>query len=103
MKTLHRNVALLLSLCFALLAVGCATHDMSLGTKIDDTVITTKVKAALYDDPAVRGAAVSVQTVGGVVQLSGFVASQSEANRAVDIARRVDNVSNVLNKMTVRN
>lgn len=102
MKTLHRNFALLLSLCFTLMAAGCATHDTSLGTKIDDTVITTKVKAALYDDPAVRGTAVSVQTVGGVVQLSGFVASQAEANRAVEIARRVDHVSNVLNKMTIR-
>lgn len=102
MKTLHGNFAFLLSLLFVLVGAGCASHNTSVGTKIDDAVITTKVKAALYDDPAVRGTAVSVETVGGVVQLSGFVASQAEANRAVEIARRVDNVANVLNKMTVR-
>ena len=101
--TSYRRFALLLSLCFALGAGGCASHNTSLGTKLDDTVITTKVKAALYDDPAVRGSAVSVQTVDGVVQLSGFVASRAEANRAVEIARGVDNVRNVLNRMTVRN
>jgi hyperosmotically inducible protein len=103
MKTSLKNLGLVVSLCAALAASGCATHGTSLGTKIDDTVITTKIKAALYDDPSVRGSAVSVETVDGVVQLSGFVRSHAEANRAVEIARRVDNVTLVQNRMTVRN
>lgn len=89
-------------LCFALLAGGCANHGTSIGTKIDDTVITTKVKGALYDDEQVRGTAVQVQTADGVLQLSGFVASQAAANWAAQIARGIDNVRSVQNKMTVR-
>lgn len=99
---IYRHFAYVLSLCFALIAGGCASHGTSIGTKIDDTVITTKVKAALYDDEQVRGTAVQVQTVDGVVQLSGFVATQAEANRAAQIARGVDNVRSVQNKMTIR-
>ena len=102
MKIWHKGFAVVLSLFFASVMAGCAPHDTSLGTKIDDTAITTKVKAALLGDPDVKGTQVSVETVGGTVQLSGFVSSQAEANRAVDLARRVDGVRSVQNKMSIR-
>jgi osmotically-inducible protein OsmY len=92
---------LLASIAFALMVAGCATHNTSLGTKIDDTTITTKVKAALLADPDVSGQKVSVETVNGVVQLSGFVGHSMSANRAADIARRVDGVRSVQNRISV--
>lgn len=102
MKNSPRDMVLMIPLLFAFMAAGCATHNTSLGTKIDDTAITTEVKAALLADPDVSGQKVSVETVGGVVQLSGFVATQASAERAAAVARRVDGVREVQNKITVR-
>jgi len=82
-------------------SAGCA-HNTTLGTKIDDTAITTKVKSALLADPDVKGTQVQVETVNGQVQLSGFVASQQEAQRAADIASRVNGVERVINSISVR-
>lgn len=90
----------LVAIFVALLALGCA-HDTSLGQKVDDTVITSKVKAALIADPDVPGTAIQVETLRGQVQLSGFVKSTAQARRAIDLAGRVDGVNSVLDKMTV--
>jgi hyperosmotically inducible protein len=90
----------LVAIFLALAALGCA-HDTSFGQKTDDTVITSKVKAALLADPDVPGTAIQVETLRGQVQLSGFVKSTTQALRAMDLARRVDGVNRVLNKMTV--
>jgi hyperosmotically inducible periplasmic protein len=103
MNTSFGRLAPVLALLFASVVAGCATHDTSVGTKIDDSAITTQVKAALLADPDVSGQKVSVDTVNGVVQLSGFVPTQAAATRAVEIARGVSGVSNVQNKITVRN
>jgi hyperosmotically inducible periplasmic protein len=97
-----RRFAFVLSVVFAFVAAGCATQGTTVGTKIDDTAITTKVKAALLADPDVSGQKVSVETVAGVVQLSGFVPSTASAARAADIARRVDGVRRVENKISIR-
>ncbi len=97
----HRFCGLALTAVLALGAVGCA-HDTSFGQSVEDTAITTKVKSALLADPDVSGLAISVNTLQGDVQLSGFVDSAAQAKRAVDIASRVDNVDEVVNKMTVR-
>lgn len=101
MNPLHRRFIGMLSLLFAVLVAGCAA-DRPIGKRIDDQTIETKVKAALLAAPDVSGTAVSVEVRNGDVQLSGFVKSQAEAQRAVELARRVDGVRNVINKMTVR-
>lgn len=75
---------------------------VSVGTALDDSVITTKVKSALIADPEVKSFEIKVDTRKGEVQLSGFVDNQSQVNRALDIARRVEGVKNVSNHMTLK-
>ncbi len=69
---------------------------------IDDSVITAKVKAALLADDTVKGTAISVETNKGEVQLSGFVSNQQQRDRALEIARSVEGVQKVSNKMSVK-
>lgn len=78
------------------------TETASVGTKIDDTVVTTKVKSALLADPEVKGSDIGVVTQNGVVQLSGFVENEKQLNRAVEVARSVEGVQNVANQMSVK-
>lgn len=84
--------------------VGCAStsKQSSTGEYIDDTVITTKVKAAILDEKELKVTEINVETFKGVVQLSGFVSSQSDINRAADIARGVTGVKSVKNDMRVK-
>jgi hyperosmotically inducible protein len=84
--------------------VGCATTSQQEGTGqyIDDTVITAKVKAAIFDDSLTKASEINVETYKGVVQLSGFVSSQAAANRAVDLARGVNGVKSVKNDMRLK-
>lgn len=97
----QRCTAGMLAALLVLASAGCA-HDTGIGQKFDDTAITTKVKAALLADPDVKGTAVTVETLQGQVQLSGFVDSAAQAQRAIDLARRVNGVNGVINKMTVK-
>ncbi|MEO8123766.1 MAG: BON domain-containing protein [Burkholderiales bacterium] len=88
-----------------LLVLGaCAATRTSEGTGgyIDDTVITTKVKAAVLDDASLKSAEINVETFKGVVQLSGFVNSQADINQAVKVARAVDGVKSVTNSMKLK-
>lgn len=84
--------------------VGCASTEKQEGTGqyIDDTVITTKVKAALVQDPITKATEINVETFKGVVQLSGFVSSQAAINKAIELARGVDGVKSVKNSMRVK-
>jgi hyperosmotically inducible protein len=74
----------------------------SAGEAVDDTVITGKVKAAFLADSNVKGSDISVETHQGDVTLSGAVASQAQIDDAVRIARGIDGVKNVENKLTVK-
>lgn len=95
-----------LALAFALtlLIAACAGTPQreSTGEYIDDTVLTSRVKAALLNDPGVSGLAVNVETFKGTVQLSGFVKSVSERNRAVQLAREIKGVRQVKNDILIR-
>ena len=84
--------------------VGCASTSQSQGTGeyIDDAVITTRVKAALFDEPVIKAHEINVETFKGVVQLSGFVSSQNEINRAVEVASGVSGVTSVKNDMRLK-
>ena len=90
----------------ALLAsfVGCAATPTQQGTGgyVDDTVITTKVKAAIFNEPSLKSAQINVETFKSTVQLSGFVSSRAEINKAVEVARGVGGVTAVRNDMLVR-
>lgn len=85
-------------------AVGCASTSKQEGTGeyIDDSVITTKVKAAIFNDASLKSAEINVETYKGVVQLSGFVNSRSDIQRAVELARGVKGVTSVKDDMRVK-
>ena len=85
-------------------ALGCASTSKQEGTGeyVDDSVITTKVKAAVLNEPSLKSAEINVETFKGVVQLSGFVNSQADINKAVEVARSVKGVTSVKNDMRVK-
>lgn len=74
----------------------------TIGNKIDDSVITTRVKAALLADPVMKSLDVSVTTRKGEVQLSGFVDNEVQLTHAVDVAKSVEGVSSVANHMSIK-
>lgn len=84
--------------------LGCASTSKQEGTGeyFDDTVITTKVKAAILNEPTLKSAEINVETFKGVVQLSGFVSSQADINKAVEVARSVKGVISVKNDMRIK-
>lgn len=86
------------------LLVGCASTEDQAGTGeyIDDTVITAKVKAAIFNDPDLRSMEINVETFKGVIQMSGFVNSRADINQAVRLARAVQGVKSVTNDMKVK-
>jgi hyperosmotically inducible protein len=79
---------------------GAAT---TVGTKIDDGVITTRLKAALLADPAVNSADIAVVTRNGEVQLSGFVNNQGQIDRAMALAKGTEGVTQVSNETKLKN
>lgn len=87
-----------------LTAAGCASTPTREGTGeyVDDSVISTKVRALLFDDPGLKSSEVNVETFKGIVQLSGFVTTQADINRAVEIARGVSGVVSVKNAMRLK-
>lgn len=103
MKTLARTTALLAALAVTGI-MGCASTSKSEGTGeyVDDTVITTKVKAAIFEQPNLKSAEINVETFKGVVQLSGFVSSSDNARVAVQTAQAVGGVKSVKNDIRVK-
>lgn len=74
----------------------------SAGEYLDDTVITARVKTAVFNETTLKSSEINVETYKGVVQLSGFVNSQTDINKAVEIARKVKGVSSVQNDMKLK-
>jgi len=98
------------AITFALLAgativsTGCAVvrDQQTVGSYVDDAAITTAVKAKMAEDKSVSATAISVETLNGTVQLSGFAKSQAEKERAESIARNTKHVREVRNSIVVR-
>lgn len=103
MKTVTRVTSLLAVLAVSGI-IGCASTAKTEGTGeyFDDTVITTKVKAAIVDQPTLKSSEINVETFKGVVQLSGFVSSQENVNVAVQTAKSVKGVTSVKNDMRLK-
>lgn len=97
-----------ISALFAVIAMavvtGCASSPTQSGTGeyVDDTVITTKTKAALFNEPTLKSAEIGVETFKGVVQLSGFVGTQAEINKAVMLTNAVGGVTSVKNDIRLK-
>ena len=98
------------AMTFALLAgativsTGCAVvrDQQTVGAYVDDSAITTAVKAKMTEDKTVSAAAISVETLNGTVQLSGFAKSQAEKDRAESSARHTKHVRDVRTSIVVR-
>ncbi|MBP6645876.1 MAG: BON domain-containing protein [Burkholderiaceae bacterium] len=102
--TFHRHLAVL-SLAASVLMLGaCASTSTTegAGEYVDDVVITTKVKSAVFNDPSLKSAEINVETFKGRVQLSGFVNSRADIDRATALARTVNGVSSVANDMKLK-
>lgn len=76
--------------------------ESSMGTKLDDSVITTKVKTALMEDKDVKSGQINVETKHGVVSLGGFVSGEKVKSRAVAVAKGVSGVKSVVDAMYVK-
>jgi hyperosmotically inducible protein len=119
MSIQNKSLVLTIALIGALAIAGCAkkeekapapgepkseaqTAPTTIGTEIDDATITTKVKTALLTDSSVKGLDIKVETRKGEVQLSGYVDSQQQIDKAVAIAKGIEGVKNVNNEMMVK-
>lgn len=87
-----------------LFMLGCASTAKHEGTGefVDDTAITAKVKAAIFAEPGLKSAEINVETFKGIVQLSGFVHSQADISKAVEVTRGVNGVKSVKNDMRLK-
>ncbi|MBE0568241.1 MAG: BON domain-containing protein [Deltaproteobacteria bacterium] len=100
----HRMLSILICIGLVAVFVGCASTrtQQSTGEKVDDSVITTKVKAAIFDEPTLKVFQVNVETFKGEVQLSGFVDSAQSVKKAGEVARGVKGVKSVKNNLIVK-
>lgn len=103
MKQLKYIFTIILALMLAT-TLGCASTPKQEGTGeyIDDSVITTKIKAAVLNEPSLKSAEINVETFKGTVQLSGFVSTEADIQKAVEVARSVKGVESVKNDMRVK-
>ena len=104
MKALLKNIPLFLVSLSLIFLVACASGPNKSGTGeyIDDTVITTRVKAEILKEDSLKVAEINVETFKGVVQLSGFVSSVADQQTAVKVARSVPGVKSVKNDMRTK-
>jgi osmotically-inducible protein OsmY len=106
MNLTARALTSVLATIAILATMGCASSSTSkqrsTGEYIDDSVITTKVKAAIFNEPNLKSLEIKVATYDGVVQLSGFVSSSDAQARAVEITRRIDGVKSVENDLQLK-
>jgi osmotically-inducible protein OsmY len=104
-KTLATAVCALSLIGGGLMTVGCSTapQQESAGQYMDSSVITTKVKSKLLADKSVKSFPITVSTYKNVVQLSGFVNTNAEAEKAVSLTKSVPGVEAVKNSLLVKN
>jgi osmotically-inducible protein OsmY len=99
MKKYNRSLAILFSV-IAIGLAGCASKPGQ-NNFFDDAMVTTRVKKAIFDEPALKVTDVSVTTENGVVSLSGSVKNRAERAKAADVARRVEGVKLVKNELKI--
>ena len=111
--TMHvaRKLFILATALAAALAAGCGNRQddaasapakTTVGTEIDDTVVTTRVKSALLADPDIKSFDLKVETRKGVVQLSGYVENQVQVDRAIAATSGIEGVRSVENGISVK-
>ena len=101
---LFQKITVLLFSGVLISLTACAASDTkeSTGQYVDNSVLTAKVKAAIFNEPTLKSSEITVQSFKGEVQLSGFVSSIEQTNKAVDIAKTIPGVTSVKNDMRVK-
>ncbi len=103
MKKLILNVIVTASLALLpmVFTSGCAVTSGRENARsyVDDKAIAARIKTSMYSDPMVKGTEVKVQSLNGVVQLSGFVDSEAAKQRAGQIAANTPGVVQVYNNL----
>ena len=104
MHKLQRSMGLLVVIGLMTVFLGCAATQTSesTGQYVDNSAITTKVKAAIFNDPMLKTMQISVESYKGEVQLSGFVNSPESVRKAGELARSVEGVVSVKNDLIVK-
>jgi osmotically-inducible protein OsmY len=104
MRTRNIFIRCLILVMFVTVCTACATKPIleNTGEFIDDSVITTKIKSQIAGDSILKAFQISVETFRGTVQLSGFVNSQKDVERADEIANNVKGVRSVKNNLIVK-
>jgi osmotically-inducible protein OsmY len=100
----NQRIAKSLGLLSLVFLTACVTpqQQTQAGEYVEDSVITTKVKAAIFNEHTLKSAEINVETFKAVVQLSGFVNSGADMNRAVEVTRGVTGVQSVKNDMRLK-
>ena len=101
MKTGTLKLTALLAVLAVASACSSTRTQQSVGEVIDDSVLTSKVKVALIDDPVTKAGQINVETYRGVVQLGGFVDNAQQKDQATKVARSVTGVKEVRNDLRV--
>ena len=98
------TIALVFAALLTLTATGCAVQrgQSTVGAYVDDTAITTAVKARFVDNKLVDASSISVETLNGTVMLSGFAKSSTERGTAESLTWKVNGVKQVKNEIAVR-
>lgn len=99
---LLRRALIVTALAGSLAACAVARDQQTVGAYVDDAAITTEIKGKMAADKDVAATSISVETMNGVTQLSGFAKSQAEKDRAAAIAREAKGVRSVRNDIVVR-
>jgi hyperosmotically inducible protein len=95
-------VVLTVACAFALSACASDHHGRTVGTTVDDAVLTSSVKSSLIADDLVDALEIEVETYRANVMLSGFVETQNQIDRAVEIAKKTEGVQKVVNKLAIK-
>lgn len=95
-------VLIFVGLVASLTACSSTEKQESTGQYVDNSVLTAKVKTAIFNEPSLKSLEISVETFKGEVQLSGFVSTIAQTNKAVEIAKGVPGVTSVKNDMRVK-
>ena len=104
LMTMSKRFSAFFFALFMLALAGCSStpQQASTGQIIDDSLITTKVKAAIFEEPNLKSLQIGVETYKGIVQLSGFVNSSAASLKAADVTRKVEGVKGVKNSLVVK-
>lgn len=104
MQSIMKKLSVILAAAAMLAVMGCAstaTQD-SPGEYVSDAVVTTRVKAAIVNDPMLKATEINVETFKGTVQLSGFVKNRESIAHATQVTRAVDGVKSVKNDIRTK-